>query len=958
MPAADTRPSILIVDPQRSSANELAAELRALGADAIVLTSADDLAQAVTAQTAAILVSSRVAASAVPPTRNGSRPPCFVVWDSVAVEGMGDWDGLIMRPISATALRAITNADRRQLEPAAFIQLLDVSLLGATNVAAADRLTAQTASIFGVDQCLWFGEDQVLAGGTEALAAVAESWCTLAQAAGTTLYTSAGDTEASVLAEALSLDGDAVLGVIALVDTSGSCFSDTARMAFRAFAKRVSSELSWLSAHHRLVEEHRELRESAQLDRLLGIASRVAFESMVRVEIAAANRREEKLSLALFNLTHLRQINDRHGHLAGDAALTQMCNTLRANVRAHDQLGRFSGDEIAVVFVATDVQGARTAANKLLNALVTSAFKHEGEQLGLEVCAGVSAVEKDEPTGSAAFARAIAAIRKAKTDGVRLAVLTKDESGAATEDVFGVDVIGDVALTAGDTLGGMYRIHHEISRGAMGVVYRAEDLGLGRPVAIKILRSDLARDKILVKRFREEAATLAALHHPNLVQVFAFGAHEDEVYFVMELVEGQPLSDVLDRVREAGETIDGEAIIKIIDEIADALDVMHGAGLIHRDVKPANILLDHVNDRAVLVDVGVAKRQTDRREAAGTPGFAAPESFTTVAETSATDVYGLAATVYIMLTGELPFTGADITDLVGNQLNTAPTVPSELRPGLASAVDQVVVKALAPMPEGRFSSASAFAVAIASALRRTPKAKAAPAKPKRRPKPETRKPTGGLHVHTIERRTISAGDQVGRIRGVFFRVALRLLNHQLGASWVAKVKQSDQSLSGVLEPSLSPMSWQPLDKLVALLVRAAEDHPEPEKMARGIGRTTMTATFARFFGADPSSLAPDAVLGAATAYWSRYHQWSTAHIDIQTAERCTIVMNGDPGHRLIQALVEGSLVRIAELAGATDVRVRRARRDNGDFVYQLAWSNEAKVASADTVSRNRDTPGA
>ena len=155
----------------------------------------------------------------------------------------------------------------------------------------------------------------------------------------------------------------------------------------------------------------------------------------------------------------------------------------------------------------------------------------------------------------------------------------------------------------------------------MGVVYRGEDLGLGRPVAIKVLRSDLASDRDLVERFRAEAGILASLHHKNLVQVYALGEHAGEVYFVMELVEGQPLSEVLRATLERREWFPTEAIAQIALEIGDALDAMHALGLIHRDVKPANILLDRERDRAVLVDVGVAVKAGDTRDAAGTPGL-------------------------------------------------------------------------------------------------------------------------------------------------------------------------------------------------------------------------------------------------------------------------------------------------------------------------------------------------
>src|SRR5262249_23073135 len=176
----------------------------------------------------------------------------------------------------------------------------------------------------------------------------------------------------------------------------------------------------------------------------------------------------------------------------------------------------------------------------------------------------------------------------------------------AADDRGDADLGADTGqLSVGTIVGGTYRVVHELSRGAMGVVYRGEDLGLGRQVAIKVLRSDLGSDRDLVDRFRAEAGILASLHHKNLVQVYALGEHAGAVYFVMELVEGQPLSEVLRATLERREWFPTEAVAQIAFEIGDALDAMHALGLIHRDVKPANILLDRERDRAVLVDVGV-----------------------------------------------------------------------------------------------------------------------------------------------------------------------------------------------------------------------------------------------------------------------------------------------------------------------------------------------------------------
>src|SRR4029079_1198973 len=169
-----------------------------------------------------------------------------------------------------------------------------------------------------------------------------------------------------------------------------------------------------------------------------------------------------------------------------------------------------------------------------------------------------------ERSGEAALSRCYGALRTAPIGDVRV---TSSDARAESTD-HGAD---SASLSAGTIVGGTYRVVHELSRGAMGVVYRGEDLGLGRPVAIKVLRSDLASDRDLVSRFRAEAGLLASLHHPNLVQVYALGEHAGEVYFVMELVEGQPVSEVLRATIDRGEYFPVDAIAQIALEIGDAL---------------------------------------------------------------------------------------------------------------------------------------------------------------------------------------------------------------------------------------------------------------------------------------------------------------------------------------------------------------------------------------------------
>src|SRR6185503_6414954 len=152
------------------------------------------------------------------------------------------------------------------------------------------------------------------------------------------------------------------------------------------------------------------------------------------------------------------------------------------------------------------------------------------------------------------------------------------------------------------------------------------DLGLSRPVALKMLRPDLVRDVDVLRRFRDEAAILAAINQEHLVRVYSFVEDRDDVFFVMELVEGLSLDNHISELAEQGQHVPTDRAASIVAQVASALDAMHKAGVMHRDVKPGNVVLDRTRDRAVLVDVGLARRLGDRAEPAGTPGFIAPES--------------------------------------------------------------------------------------------------------------------------------------------------------------------------------------------------------------------------------------------------------------------------------------------------------------------------------------------
>ncbi|MBA3821397.1 MAG: serine/threonine protein kinase, partial [Deltaproteobacteria bacterium] len=527
-----------------------------------------------------------------------------------------------------------------------------------------------------------------------------------------------------------------------------------------------------------------------------------------------------------------------------------------------------------------------------------------------------------------------AALRAAPIGDVR--IVASDER--ATENDHSADT---GSLSAGNVVGGTYRVVHELSRGAMGVVYRGEDLGLNRAVAIKVLRSDLASDRDLVSRFRAEAGILASLHHPNLVQVYALGEHAGDVYFVMELVEGQPLSEVLRATLERKEWFPTAAVAQITLEIADALDSMHALGLIHRDVKPANILLDRERDRAVLVDVGVAVKAGDQRDAAGTPGFAAPESFLEPTDAATTDVYGLAATAYCMLTGRPPFGSGPALQVVQRQISDPLTPPSQLRFTLSEAVDAVLAKGLSPTAKKRWASASTFATALGRALERLPvelpPADVVDEDPLKHGE-SLLAPTSGLEaVHVPSEPGVRV--VTGAVRGAHLRVLSRLLQHHLGEQGMATIVNEAPNLAPALSSTLAPLAWIALTDLVAALESARGKVPS-QLVPRKVGRNTMSATFARLFGADPASVPAETAVAALPTYWSRFHDWGDIAVAVGDG-KADITLAGYPGSTNVCALVGAQLERIVELTGARDVIAQHltcACSGGKRCTYHLRWT--------------------
>lgn len=269
------------------------------------------------------------------------------------------------------------------------------------------------------------------------------------------------------------------------------------------------------------------------------------------------------------------------------------------------------------------------------------------------------------------------------------------------------------AFAVGETIDGRYRITRDIGAGSMGRVVRADDVFLGRTVALKLLDPHL----------EDEARALARLRHDNVVQVYAFGVHDGVRFFAMEYVEGDTLQERLDAHLLRGDCLEPRAVSAIIAAVASGLDAVHARGLVHRDVKPANIVLDRSTERPVLVDFGLARRAggADGRAATGgTPLYIAPEQACDAdgtATCAASDLYALAATTFELLTGRPVFERPDVSSLLLAHVREPAPLISTIRSSLAP-LDAVLATALEKEPSRRQKSCGAFAAELESAVLR------------------------------------------------------------------------------------------------------------------------------------------------------------------------------------------------------------------------------------------------
>lgn len=262
----------------------------------------------------------------------------------------------------------------------------------------------------------------------------------------------------------------------------------------------------------------------------------------------------------------------------------------------------------------------------------------------------------------------------------------------------------------GTCLKGRYLLGEVIGKGGMAVVYKAYDFRTGRTVAVKVLRDQYSQDAEFVRRFQQEAEAASAITHENLIDIYDVGEQNGTRFIVMEYVDGMTLKSL---IKEHG-ALDNYSAITIARQICTALQVAHDAHIIHRDIKPQNILLDR-KGIAVLADFGIAKTSDTQtitgdgeNSVLGSVHYFSPEQARGEGANACSDLYSLGVVLYEMVTAELPFQGDTAVAIALHHMNTEPTPPIERNPRVTPALNEIILKAIRKKPEDRYQSAREF----------------------------------------------------------------------------------------------------------------------------------------------------------------------------------------------------------------------------------------------------------
>ncbi len=283
----------------------------------------------------------------------------------------------------------------------------------------------------------------------------------------------------------------------------------------------------------------------------------------------------------------------------------------------------------------------------------------------------------------------------------------------------------------GKTLGNRYLIEEMLGQGGMSAVYKAQDPNLKRVVAVKMIHPHLSSNSDFVKRFEEEAAVVAQLRHPGIIQVHDFNRDGDTYFMVMEFVPGETIQAHLKRLNDANRRLAPTQAMEYMANVCDAVDYAHQRGMVHRDIKPANIMINLLG-QAILMDFGIAKivgsqRHTATGAVVGTAMYMSPEQIKGEQPDRRTDIYSLGVTLFEMISGRPPFEAESAMTLMMMHINDPVPNVRQLNPDVPEALVAIINKALAKDPNQRYQTAAQMAAALRNALGRVSAAGTGPA---------------------------------------------------------------------------------------------------------------------------------------------------------------------------------------------------------------------------------------
>jgi len=274
-----------------------------------------------------------------------------------------------------------------------------------------------------------------------------------------------------------------------------------------------------------------------------------------------------------------------------------------------------------------------------------------------------------------------------------------------------------------------YQIEKLLGQGGMAQVYRGLDVGLKRYAAIKIIDTPFRRDEEYLRRFAVEAQAIAQLDHPNIVSVYRYGQAQDVLYMAMKYVEGADLHVILSGYEKNGELMPWDDALRVLRDLTSALDYAHSKGVIHRDIKPSNIMLDG-EGRTYLTDFGLVllTAQGTQGQIFGTPQYIAPEqAISSAGAVPQSDLYAIGVILYRMVTGTLPFDHEDMLEIAMLHMTEEPPPPSQHRPEISYALENIILKSLAKEPRDRYPNGAALIAALEAIGQEIPPPAMAPA---------------------------------------------------------------------------------------------------------------------------------------------------------------------------------------------------------------------------------------